>query len=109
MFTPIFPPGLLPRRSFLHAGVVAALSKMAGPFAGTPARAAAGPGSRLGKARSIILIFNGGAPSHIDLWDPKPEASSQTRGIFSPVATDVDGLRITELLPRMAILGAAGR
>lgn len=30
----------------------------------------------IGKAKSVILIFNGGAPSHIDLWDPKPDASS---------------------------------
>jgi hypothetical protein len=95
--------GVMPRRAFMHAGVLAALSNLMGPFSARPGRAA-GPtqaGGR-GKARSIILIFNGGAPSHIDLWDPKPGATSETRGIFSPIPTDVDGLRITELLPRMA-------
>jgi hypothetical protein len=102
MFTTPHVPGFLSRRSFLSAGMVAALLKVVGPFSGGLAQAAPGPGSRLGRARSIILIFNGGAPSHIDLWDPKPEASSETRGIFAPLATDVDGLRVTELLPRMA-------
>ena len=56
----------------------------------------------LGKAKSVILIFNGGAPSHIDLWDPKPEASSEIRGVFNPIKTNVTGVHISELLPRMA-------
>jgi hypothetical protein len=55
-----------------------------------------------GKAKSIILIFNGGAPSHIDLWDPKPDATAEVRGTFSPISTNVPGLHISELLPRMA-------
>jgi hypothetical protein len=55
-----------------------------------------------GKAKSIILIFNGGAPSHLDLWDPKPDATSEIRGLFSPIKTNVPGTHISELLPRMA-------
>ena len=55
-----------------------------------------------GKAKSGILIFNGGAPSHHDLWDPKPEASKEIRGIFKTIKTAVPGIRVTELLPRMA-------
>ena len=55
-----------------------------------------------GKAKSVILIFNGGAPSHLDLWDPKPGAPSEVRGIFSPIPTNVPGVHISELLPRMA-------
>ncbi len=55
-----------------------------------------------GKAKSVILIFNGGAPSHIDLWDPKPEAPSEIRGIFSPIKTNVSGIHVSELLPHMA-------
>ena len=35
------------------------------------------------KAKAVILIFNPGAPSHLDLWDPKPEADSLIRGEFS--------------------------
>jgi len=57
-----------------------------------------------GKAKSVILIFNGGAPSHHDLWDPKPDAPKEIRGIFKTIKTAVPGIRVTELLPRMAQL-----
>jgi hypothetical protein len=60
-----------------------------------------GPGGK-GKAKSVILIFNCGAPSHIDLWDPKPDAPDNVRGLFKPIATNVSGIRISELLPRLA-------
>ena len=56
------------------------------------------------KAKSLILIFNGGAPSHIDLWDPKPNAASNIRGSFAPISTAVPGLQISELIPRLAPL-----
>jgi hypothetical protein len=102
MFSPPHPTASFRRRSFVHAGVLAALSKILSPFGVSGASTVPVGGSRLGRARSVILIFNGGAPSHIDLWDPKPEATSETRGIFSAIRTDVDGLRVTELLPRMA-------
>jgi hypothetical protein len=63
--------------------------------------AAAAPASK-GRAKAVILIFNGGAPSHLDLWDPKPDAPSEIRGTFSPIPTNVPGIHISELLPRMA-------
>ncbi len=66
------------------------------------ARAAESGSPGGGKARSVILIFNGGAPSHIDLWDPKPDAGSEIRGPFTPIRTNVPGIHISELLPRMA-------
>lgn len=71
---------------------LAALSALAPPQTRT------GPG----RAKSIILIFNGGAPSHLDLWDPKPEATAEVRGAFSAIPTNVPGVHISELLPRMA-------
>jgi len=55
-----------------------------------------------GKAKSVILIFNDGAPSHIDLWDPKPDAPAEVRGEFGTIKTSVPGIRVSELLPRMA-------
>ena len=55
-----------------------------------------------GKAKSVILIFNGGAPSHIDLWDPKPEAPKEIRGIFKTIKTAVPGIHVTELMPQLA-------
>ncbi|MFN0195426.1 MAG: DUF1501 domain-containing protein [Planctomycetaceae bacterium] len=54
------------------------------------------------RAKSVILIFNCGAPSHIDLWDMKPLASDQVRGEFQPIDTNVPGIQISELLPKMA-------
>ncbi len=56
------------------------------------------------QAKSVIIIFNGGAPSHLDLWDPKPHAPDNVRGSFKPIDTNVPGLQVTELLPRLAQL-----
>lgn len=57
---------------------------------------------RRAKAKSVILIYNCGGPSHLDLWDPKPDASSDIRGTFAPIPTNVSGIRVSELLPRLA-------
>ncbi len=57
-----------------------------------------------GKARACILIFNYGGPSHLDLWDLKPDAPPEIRGEFKPIATRVPGVSITEHLPRLAAL-----
>ncbi|MFO0900379.1 MAG: DUF1501 domain-containing protein [Pirellulales bacterium] len=54
------------------------------------------------KARSVILIFNCGGPSHLDLWDPKPAAPDNIRGPFRTIQTNVPGIQVTELLPRIA-------
>jgi hypothetical protein len=54
------------------------------------------------RAKSVILIFNCGAPSHTDLWDMKPGAPSEIRGLFQPIATNVTGIEISELLPQLA-------
>jgi Protein of unknown function (DUF1501) len=55
-----------------------------------------------GQAKSVILIFNCGAPSHIDLWDPKPLAPDNVRGTFQPIETNVPGVWVSELLPQVA-------
>ena len=55
-----------------------------------------------GKAKSVILIFNCGAPSHVDLWDLKPHATDTVRGPYKPIATSAPGIEISELLPRLA-------
>ncbi len=59
--------------------------------------------SGFGKARSVILIYLQGAPSHIDLWDPKPDAPSSIRGEFRPIATTAPGVFLGEVLPRLAL------
>src|SRR5688500_1833706 len=54
------------------------------------------------RAKSVIMIYNRGAPSHIALWDMKPNAPAEVRGEFKPIDTNVPGIRISELLPRLA-------
>jgi hypothetical protein len=100
MPTPHLPdPGLaLTRRGLLRCAGLGALGLF---WDGWRRAEAAGP-ARHGKARSVILIFNCGAPSHLDLFDPKPDAPDSVRGPFKPVATAVPGLRVSELLPRLA-------
>ena len=54
------------------------------------------------KAKSILLVWLGGGPSHLDLFDPKPKAPAEYRGPFATIATRTPGVRFTELLPRLA-------
>jgi hypothetical protein len=66
------------------------------------ARAGGRSAGPAGKARACILIFNYGGPSHLDLWDLKPDAPVEVRGEFRPAPTRVPGVSITEHLPRLA-------
>jgi hypothetical protein len=59
---------------------------------------------QFGKAKACILIFNYGGPSHLDIWDLKPDAPKEIRGEFRPAATNVPGIAITEHLPHLAAL-----
>src|SRR5205807_8231695 len=52
------------------------------------------------EGKSLIILWMGGGPSHMDLWDLKPEAS--TGGEFKPIKTSVTGIEISELLPNVA-------
>jgi hypothetical protein len=51
---------------------------------------------------SVILVFLTGAPSHLDMFDPKPDAPPEIRGEFKPIATKIPGVMIGEHLPRLA-------
>src|SRR4051812_3208028 len=55
-----------------------------------------------GRARGCILIWLAGGPSHLDTFDPKPDAPADIRGEFKPIATAVPGLQISDVLPRLA-------
>jgi len=59
-----------------------------------------GPG--WGKAKSIIMVYLQGGPSHLDLWDPKDNVPDNVRSVFKPIATKVPGVRVTEILPKLA-------
>src|SRR5213595_3495305 len=55
-----------------------------------------------GNAKSVILIFLQGGPSHIDIWDPKPDAPSNVRGEFKPIKSNVPGIWLSEIMPQLA-------
>lgn len=57
------------------------------------------------KAKSLIVVFLNGGPSHLDMWDPKPNAPAEVRGEFKPLNTPVAGMQLTEHLPKLARLG----
>src|SRR6478735_7801810 len=59
-------------------------------------------GDGFGKAKSVLLLYLQGSPSHIDTWDPKPDAPEGIRGEFKPIDTSVPGIRLTEVLPKLA-------
>lgn len=63
-------------------------------------RAAAAP--TRGKATSIVMIHLGGGPSHVDTYDPKPEAPVEIRGEFKAIDTNVPGVQVCELFPLQA-------
>ena len=52
--------------------------------------------------KAFINIFLPGGPSHMDLWDLKPDAPSDIRGEFKPIETNVSGIQICELFPKLA-------
>jgi len=54
--------------------------------------------------RNVIMIFNLGAPSQMDTFDPKPDAPAEIRGPFKPIATKSPDFKITEILPKHAKL-----
>jgi uncharacterized protein DUF1501 len=51
---------------------------------------------------SVILFWANGGPSHLDLFDLKPQAPAEYRGEFLPIRTNVQGVEITEMLPTLA-------
>jgi hypothetical protein len=56
----------------------------------------------LGRAKSCILFFMEGGPSHIDLWDMKPQAPAEVRGEFQPISSAIPGVPVCEHLPLFA-------
>jgi hypothetical protein len=86
------------RRDFLQVGAVGTLG-LALPRL---LQAAEPPRSSFGRAKNCILLFLTGGPPQHDTWDPKPEAPSEVRGEFRPIATSVPGIQISEMFPLLA-------
>ncbi len=87
------------RRSFLKIGSFA-MAGAAGVTLADLNRAEAAAGRRTSKA--LINIFLAGGPPHQDMWDLKPDAPAELRGEFKPINTNVSGIQICEVMPRIA-------
>src|SRR5258708_540596 len=95
----------LSRRNFLQIGAFGAGLSLADLLRARTASAASTPGTGSrgqGKARAAIMIYLPGGPSHIDMYDPKPDAPVEFRGEFKAIPTNVSGIRICELMPLQA-------
>ncbi len=90
----------LNRRSFVQVGL-AAISSLSLPNL-LRAREAAMNAGTVDKDSSVILIWLDGGSSQLDSFDMKPNAPREIRSIFSPVSTNVAGVQISELMPRLA-------
>ena len=94
------------RREFMRVGGATLLGLSLPQFFSLQAKAAPGSpfdGSKgYGEAKSVILLFLQGGPSHIDIWDPKPDAPSNIRGEFKAIKTNVDGIQLSETMPLLA-------
>ena len=89
----------LRRRDFLHAGSLAFLGLGLPQFLGLKALGAVDKGNK--DINCIFLMLVGG-PSQLDTWDPKPDAPAEIRGPHKPIKTNVPGMEISEIFPRMA-------
>jgi len=93
------------RREFLRVGGAGLLGLSLGDVFRLQAASAAPEGAAKtgwGNAKSVILLFLQGGPSHIDIWDPKPDAPSNVRGEFKPIKTNVPGIWLSETMPQLA-------
>jgi hypothetical protein len=91
------------RREALRCGLVAAAGLFLADRTGLSRLSAAEPAKGRARAKAVIQIWMWGGPSHLDTFDPKPEAGNDYCGpLTSPIATNVDGIRICELLPLLA-------
>jgi len=93
------------RRELLRVGgsamlgiSLASILKLQRASAGIPE----GSGPGYGKAKSVILLYLQGGPSHLDLWDPKDNVPDKVRSVFKPISTKLPGVRVTELMPKLA-------
>jgi len=94
------------RRDFLNVGAASLLGLSLPEFLswkamGAPAKVGNTP-KAFGAAKSVMMLFLQGGPSHIDIWDPKPNAPANIRGDFKAIKTKVPGIELTEVMPMLA-------
>lgn len=67
-----------------------------------PALLQANEAAKASDRKAVILFWLSGGPSHIDMWDPKPETPREIRGPYSSIETKLPGVRLSEHLPKQA-------
>ncbi len=92
-------PSHLKRREFLQVGALSALGFSLPQYMAAKEAGAVKAGY---EENACILLFNLGGPSHLDLWDMKPDAPSEVRGPFRPISTKSPEIQISEVLPMHA-------
>jgi hypothetical protein len=95
------------RRDVLRLGGTTVLGMTLGRMLNLQAAAAekgiaSGPG--WGRAKSVILVYLQGGPSHLDLWDPKENVPDNIRSAFKTIPTAIPGVHFTEIIPKLAKL-----
>ncbi len=97
------------RREFLRVGGAGLAGLSLANILQLQARQAPGTGpapgqprNGWGQAKSVIILYLQGGPSHIDIWDPKPDAPSNVRGDFKPIRSVVPGIQLSEVMPNLA-------
>jgi len=95
------------RREFLRVGGAGLAGLTLGDVLRLKALAEDAPAASMskngwGNAKSVVMIFLQGGPSHIDIWDPKPDAPSNIRGEFKPIKSKVPGIWLSEVMPKLA-------
>ncbi len=90
------------RRDLLRAGSLAAFTGLTTTGNSHISVAKAAEVRRSAPAKAVILIDLFGGPSHIDTFDPKPDAPEEIRGEFGTIATALPGIRVCEHLPQLA-------
>lgn len=93
---PICGGSHLKRREFLQVGALGAAGLSLPQYLAAKEKGAIKPGN---DEKACIMIFNLGGPSHLDLWDMKPDAPSEIRGPFKPIRTKSPDIDISEILP----------
>lgn len=93
------------RRDLLRIGGSGMLGLTLGSMLRLEAEAkegSSGGGPGWGSAKSIIMCYLQGGPSHLDLWDPKENVPDNVRSAFAAIPTKLPGVKFTEILPRLA-------
>ena len=88
------------RRDIIRIGGLSALGLGLGDYFRLR-HAGAAEASRIAKAKSCILVWLDGGPSHLETFDPKPDAPKEVRGPLETIATNVEGIRVSECLKKL--------